>query len=76
VICRHCKESSAPGKTRQEEHLQQCRAYQRTLEQLKKRKLEASGPPAVIPFDKVTPIEKIELDNLAALMVYDAGLSL
>lgn len=53
-----------------------CQPYLKTQEQQKKRKLDATSLPTVNPFDKVTQIEQIELDKLAALMVYDAGLSL
>jgi hypothetical protein len=34
------------------------------------------GPPAANTFNKVTLIEQIELDKLAALIIYNTGLSL
>jgi Protein of unknown function (DUF 659) len=53
----------------------QCQRYQSSLHEAKKRRLEDNNSP-IAAFDQISIHEHSKLDELAALMVYEAGLPL
>ena len=75
VSCRYCDKTLAYGTSRQQQHLDQCQKYQVSLQETRKRKRNDSTAP-ITAFDQISPHEHNELDELAALMIYDAGLPL
>jgi hypothetical protein len=75
VSCRYCDKTLAYGTSRQQQHLEQCQKYQASLQETRKRKRNDSTTP-ITAFDQINPHEQNELDELAALMIYDIGLPL
>jgi hypothetical protein len=75
VSCRHCDKTLAYGTSRQQQHLDQCEKYQTSLQEVRKRKRQSSIT-LIAAFDQISPYEHSKLDELAALIIYDAGLPL
>jgi hypothetical protein len=75
VSRRHCNKTLAYGASRQQQHLDHCQRYLSSLQETKKRKLDDESP-LLATFDRISPHEHSRLDELAALMIYDAGLPL
>jgi hypothetical protein len=57
-------------------HLQKCKKYLAIIGSQKQHREKAPNKAKANPFGKITPIDKCQLDELAAFMVYNYGLPL
>jgi hypothetical protein len=82
AVCRHCDRPEYPNNSRMKLHLTECLLYQQyssaqTAERLAKKRRLQSGqeqPTQATISDIMTPARHSRADELAALMIYQAGL--